>query len=226
MSVSFIRTIILYIVIVTALRIMGKRQIGELEPSELVITILISELAAIPMQDLGIPLFAGVIPIVTLISLEIVVSFLCLKSRRLRRLLNGQAAIIIRSGKLDREKMKQMRLTTDEVMEALRQQNISSVSELKYGLIEPNGQLSYVYKPEYQPVNAHMLGIRPKDAGLPLIVISDGQLVEANLRHLGKTRAEIEKRVQKAHIPSIQQVFLMTLDDSGNEFIQAKEGMR
>ncbi len=223
-AVSFIRTVILYIVVVTALRIMGKRQIGELEPSELVVTILVSELAAIPMQDLGIPLFAGVIPIITLISLEIIVSFLCLKSRKLRRLLNGQAAIIIRSGKLDREKMKQMRLTTDEVMEALRQQNIGSVSELKYGLIEPNGQLSYVYKPEYQPVNAKMMGLQPEDAGLPMIVVSDGRIVETNLRHLGKTREEIEKRIQKAHIPDVSQVFLMTLDDSGNEFIQKEEG--
>ncbi len=223
-AVSFIRTVILYIVVVTALRIMGKRQIGELEPSELVVTILVSELAAIPMQDLGIPLFAGVIPIITLISLEIIVSFLCLKSRKLRRLLNGQAAIIIRSGKLDREKMKQMRLTTDEVMEALRQQNIGSVSELKYGLIEPNGQLSYVYKPEYQPVNAKMMGLQPEDAGLPMIVVSDGRIVETNLRHLGKTREEIEKRIQKAHITDVSQVFLMTLDDSGNEFIQKKEG--
>lgn len=224
MAVSFIRTLILYVVVVAALRIMGKRQIGELEPSELVVTILVSELAAIPMQDLGIPLFAGIIPIVTLISLEIVVSFLCLKSRRLRRMLNGRAAIIIRGGKLDRRKMRQMRLTTDEVMEALRQQNIHSVAELKYGLIEPNGQLSYVYKPEYQPVNTQMLGLQPKDAGLPLIVISDGQLVEANLRHLGKTREEVEKRVQKAHIGGIEEVFLMTLDDCGNEFIQKKEG--
>ena len=125
---------------------------------------------------------------------------------------------------LFREKMKQMRLTTDEVMEALRQQNIGSVSELKYGLIEPNGQLSYVYKPEYQPVNAKMMGLQPEDAGLPMIVVSDGRIVETNLRHLGKTREEIEKRIQKAHIPDVSQVFLMTLDDSGNEFIQKKEG--
>jgi len=109
------------------------------------------------------------------------------------------------------------------VMEALRQQNIGSVSELKYGLIETNGQLSYIYKPEYQPVNAKMLGIKPADAGLPLIVISDGEVVEINLRHLGKTREEIEKRVQKAHISGVSEVFLMTLDDSGNEFIQRKE---
>ena len=223
MAVSFLRTVILYLVVTAALRIMGKRQIGELEPSELVVTILVSELAAIPMQDLGIPLFAGVVPIVTLISLEIIVSFLCLKSRKLRRLLNGQAAVIIRGGKLDREKMKQMRLTTDEILEALRQQNISSVAELKYGLIEPNGQLSYVYKPEYQPVNAKMLGLTPADAGLPLIVISDGEVVESNLRRLGISRETLEKRVKKARIPDVSQVFLMTLDDSGNEFIQGKE---
>lgn len=223
MAVSFLRTVILYLVVTAALRIMGKRQIGELEPTELVVTILVSELAAIPMQDLGIPLFAGVVPIVTLISLEIIVSFLCLKSRKLRRLLNGQAAVIIRSGKLDREKMKQMRLTTDEILEALRQQNIASVAELKYGLIEPNGQLSYVYKPEYQPVNAKMLGLTPEDAGLPLIVISDGEVIESNLRRLGVSREQLEKRVKKARIPDVSQVFLMTLDDSGNEFIQGKE---
>ena len=141
MSVSLIRTLILYVAVIAAMRLMGKRQIGELEPSDLVITILISELAAIPMQDLGVPLTAGIIPIAALISIEILVSFLCLKSRRVRRLVNGRGAIIIRSGKLDRHKMSQLRITTDEVMEALRQNNIFSVADVKYGVIEPNGQL-------------------------------------------------------------------------------------
>ena len=147
MVISFFRTFILYAAIVLALRLMGKRQIGELEPSELVITILVSELASIPMQDVTVPLFAGLIPIFTLVSLEILVSFLCLKSRRMRRLFNGRSAVIIRGGKFDQQKMRELRLTTDEIIETLRQNNISSPSDLKCAVIEPSGQLSYVLKP-------------------------------------------------------------------------------
>lgn len=223
MSVSLIRTLILYVAVIAAMRLMGKRQIGELEPSDLVITILISELAAIPMQDLGVPLTAGIIPIAALISIEILVSFLCLKSRRVRRLVNGRGAIIIRSGKLDRHKMAQLRITTDEVMEALRQNNIFSVADVKYGVIEPNGQLSYVLRPSAQPVTAGMLGLSPSDSGVPLIVITDGKPVFGNLRALNLELADIEQKVKKANIPRISDVFLMTLDDCGNQFIQKKE---
>lgn len=224
MSISFIRTLILYSIIVAALRVMGKRQIGELEPSELVITILVSELAAIPMQDLGIPLTAGIVPILTLISLEILMSFLCLKSIKLRKLLNGKPAVIIRNGKLDRKKMQQIRVTTDEVLEALRQQNISSIDDLKHGQIESNGQLSYILKPQKQPVTAEMLNLSPKDNGIPLAVISDGHLIQENLKLLNQTPEHILKMVKKAHISEIENVFLMTLDHYGNYFLQAKEG--
>lgn len=223
MSISFFRTLILYCTIIVSMRLMGKRQIGELSPSDLVVTILISELAAIPMQDVTVPLFAGVIPITTLVSIEILTSFLCLKSRRIRRAFNGSGAVIIRSGELDREKMKELRLTTDEVMEALRQNNIASPADLKYAVIEPSGQLSYVLKPDNQPVTASMMGIAPPDCGLPLIVVSDGKPVLANLRKLNLEVEDIEKRIKKARIPSISEVFLMTLDDCGNQFVQRKE---
>lgn len=224
MSISFLRTFILYIMIIAALRLMGKRQIGELEPSELVVTILISELAAIPMQDVTVPLFAGIIPVATLISIEILISFFCLKSRRLRRRFNGRSAVIIRSGKLDPKKMQDLRLTTDEVMESLRQNNIASPADVKYAAIEPSGQLSYVLKPQKQPVTAEMLNLSPSDAGLPLIVVSDGKPVLGNLRQLNLEVSDIEKRIKKAKIPSVSEVFLMTLDDCGNMFIQRKGG--
>ncbi len=222
MAISLFRTLILYVAIIAALRLMGKRQVGELEPSDLVVTILISELAAIPMQDVTVPLFAGVIPILTLISLEILISFLCLKNRRLRRLFNGRAAVIIRGGKLDRKKMADLRLTTDEVLEALRQNNIASPAEVKYGILEPNGQLSYVLYAQHRPVTASMLSLSPDEEGLPLIVISDGKLIRGNLRQLGLQASDIQSRLQKANIPSVSEVFLMTLDDCGNEFIQRK----
>lgn len=224
MSISFFRTFILYAAIVVALRLMGKRQIGELEPSELVVTILVSELASIPMQDVTVPLFAGLIPIFTLVSLEILVSFLCLKSRRTRRLFNGRSAVIIRGGKFDQKKMRELRLTTDELIETLRQNNIASPADLKYAAIEPSGQLSYVLKPGKQPVTAEMLNLTPPDSGLPLIVVSDGKPVPSNLRLLHLEVSDLEKRLKKANVPCMTDVFLMTLDDCGNQFIQRKEG--
>ena len=224
MVISFFRTFILYAAIVVALRLMGKRQIGELEPSELVITILVSELASIPMQDVTVPLFAGLIPIFTLVSLEILVSFLCLKSRRMRRLFNGRSAVIIRGGKFDQQKMRELRLTTDEIIETLRQNNISSPSDLKCAVIEPSGQLSYVLNPAKQPVTAEMLSLTPPGSGLPLIVVSDGKPVPSNLKLLHLEVSDLEKRLKKANVPCMTDVFLMTLDDCGNQFIQRKEG--
>lgn len=223
MSVSLVRTLILYVAVICAMRLMGKRQIGELEPSELVITILISELAAIPMQDLGVPLTAGLIPIGVLVSIEIIISFLCLKSRRLRRVVNGRAAVLIYNGKVDEGKLHDLRITTDEIIEALRQNNIQSVADVKYGVLEPNGQLSYVLKPDAQPVTAGLMGLQPPESGVPFLVVTDGKPVLGNLRRLNLTLDDLEKRIKKAHVGSMKDIFLMTLDDCGNQFIQRKE---
>ena len=223
MSVSLVRTLILYVAVICSMRLMGKRQIGELEPSELVITILISELAAIPMQDLGVPLTAGLIPIGVLVSIEIIISFLCLKSRRLRRVVNGRAAVLIYNGKVDEAKLHDLRITTDEIIEALRQNNIQSVADVKYGVLEPNGQLSYVLKPDAQPVTAGLMGLQPPETGVPFLVVTDGKPVLGNLRRLNLTLDDLEKRIKKAHVSSMKDIFLMTLDDCGNQFIQRKE---
>ena len=218
-----LRTLLLYIAVIAAIRLMGKRQIGDLDPSELVVTILVSDLAAVPMQDLGIPMVSGLVPIATLIVLEILLSFLALKSRPFRRLLNGQPAIIIRSGKLDTQKLRQMRLTTDEVIETLRKQNVASVADVKYGVIEPDGTLTVIPRQAKQPVTADMLGLSPRDAGLPLVVVSDGKLVNRSLQLLHLDPRDIENRLNNQSI-ALSDVFLMTLDDCGNTFLQRKEG--
>ena len=188
MAVPLLRTLILYCAVICAVRLMGKRQIGELDPSELVVTILVSDLAAVPMQDLGIPLLSGLVPIATLVVLEIFLSFAALKSRRFRRLLNGQPAIIIRKGQL-----------------------------------EPDGTLTVILKQPQQPVTAEMLGITPKDTGLPLVVVSDGKMVPRSLELLHLSPADIERRLKNQSI-AVEDVFLMTLDDCGNTFLQKKEG--
>ena len=223
MAVPMLRTLLLYIAVIAALRLMGKRQIGDLDPSELVVTILVSDLAAVPMQDLGIPMVSGLVPIATLIVLEILLSFLALKSRPFRRLLNGQPAIIIRGGKLDIQKLRQMRLTTDEVIETLRKQNVASVADVKYGVIEPDGTLTVIPRQAKQPVTADMLGLSPRDAGLPLVVVSDGKLVNRSLQLLHLDPRDIENRLNNQSI-ALSDVFLMTLDDCGNTFLQRKEG--
>ena len=223
MAVPMLRTLLLYIAVIAAIRLMGKRQIGDLDPSELVVTILVSDLAAVPMQDLGIPMVSGLVPIATLIVLEILLSFLALKSRPFCRLLNGQPAIIIRSGKLDIQKLRQMRLTTDEVIETLRKQNVASVADVKYGVIEPDGTLTVIPRQAKQPVTADMLGLSPRDAGLPLVVVSDGKLVNRSLQLLHLDPRDIENRLNNQSI-ALSDVFLMTLDDCGNTFLQRKEG--
>lgn len=225
MSVPLLRTLILYAAIIAAVRLMGKRQISELDPSELVVTILISDLAAVPMQDMGIPLVDGLVPIAALVTVEIITSALSLRSRRFRRLLNGQPAIIIRKGRLDIDKLRQLRLTTDEVVETLRKQNVSSVADVKYGVIEPDGSLTVVLRPQQQPVTAGMLGLSPQDAGLPLVVVSDGRLVTRSLELLGLSAAQLENRLKNLGL-RLSEVFLMTLDDCGNEFLQRKDGVR
>ena len=223
MAVPLLRTLLLYMAVISAIRLMGKRQIGDLDPSELVVTILVSDLAAVPMQDLGIPMVSGLVPIATLIVLEILLSFLALKSRPFRRLLNGQPAIIIRGGKLDIQKLRQMRLTTDEVIETLRKQNVASVADVKYGVIEPDGTLTVIPRQAKQPVTADMLGLSPRDAGLPLVVVSDGKLVNRSLQLLHLDPRDIENRLNNQSI-ALSDVFLMTLDDCGNTFLQRKEG--
>ena len=148
MAISFLRTIILYIVVVAGFRIMGKRQIGEMQPSELVVAIMISDLATIPMEDIGIPLFSGVIPIFTLIVMEILLSQLSLKNKKFRRLMTGKPNVIIHNGKILEEEMKNLRFNMDDLNEQLRIQGYTGISNINFAILETNGQLSIIPKPK------------------------------------------------------------------------------
>ncbi len=222
MTISFIRTLILYCIVVLALRIMGKRQIGELSPSELVVTILASELASIPMQDFDLPLVTGIVPIFTLISLEILISFLCMKSVKFRKIISGNPCIIVREGKFERQKMFEMRLNVDEVMEELRINGVADVADVKYAIVETNGTLSVILKPSARAVTADDLDITIKKTGLPLTVINDGKIIHENLRKTEKTEAFLNQSLKNNNISKISEVFIMTIDDYDNIFIQRK----
>ncbi len=150
MALSFIRTAILYLLVVAGLRIMGKRQIGEMQPSELVVAIMISDLAAIPMQDIGISIFSGIIPMFTLIVMEILLSQLSLKSKKFRRLMTGKPSVIIHNGNILKEEMRKIRFNMDDLNEQLRIQGYTKISDINFAILETNGQLSIIPKPKKQ----------------------------------------------------------------------------
>lgn len=224
MLTALIRTIILYFLIMAGLRLMGKRQIGELEPSELVLALLISDLAAVPMQDFGIPLFNGVLPILVLLSLSMIISVLNLKSIRFRTLICGKPTIIIQEGHILQQEMRKTRLTVDELIEDLRQQSIVDLSTVQFAILETNGQLSVLLKPEYQPLTPQTAQNRKlEDTGLPRVIISDGHLIEKNLSLLGLDRVWLERKLHENGLSSIRSVFLMTIDKQHQLYFIPKE---
>ena len=188
MITALMRTLILYFFIMIGLRLMGKRQIGELEPAELVLTMMISDLATVPMQDFGIPLLAGIIPILTLLSASMLLSQLSLRNLRFRALLCGTPAILIRNGVLQQSVMRQNRYTLDELLEELRGQGFSSVEAVKYAVLENSGQLSVFPFNSEQPPTAAQLNLKLKDdVTLPVILINDGRILSKNLEASGNS---------------------------------------
>ena len=182
MITAVIRTVILYLLIIIGIRLMGKRQIGQLEPSELVLSLLIADLAAVPMQDFGIPLIMGIIPILTLLCLSTILSVLTVKSIRFRALLCSRPSIVIQDGKILTREMVKNRFTVDELMEELRMAGVTDLASVKYAVLETTGRISVVPKAEDRPVTIRDLDLTAEDAGMPVIVISDGRILSKNLK--------------------------------------------
>lgn len=218
MLVTILRTAILYVFVILGLRIMGKRQIGDMQPNELVITILISEIAAIPIQDINQPVVNGIIAIFVLVVLEILVSFLSMKSVKARQVINGKSAVIVKDGKMDQKLMKRMRVTVADLMEVLRIQNVFHIDQVAYAILETNGKLSVLLKPEYQPATAEDLDKHPADDGIPALVINDGRLLKEGLSLSGASQEAVEQ-ILKSQRLTYKQVFLMTMDKTGKHYI-------
>lgn len=225
MATAFFRTVILYLLLLAGLRLGGKRQIGELEPSDLVLTMLLSDLAAVPMQDFGIPLIDGVIPIVTLLALAALLSALSLRSVRFRTFICGEPSVIIRDGKILQGAMHRNRLTLDELLEELRRQGICDVTTVKYAVLETGGQLSVLLYPQHQPLTPQTAGlpVSESDVSLPAVIISDGRLLRENLRQAGYDENWLQARLQEAGIARTADVFLFTADEYGSVICIKKE---
>ena len=215
MITSFIRTVLLYIIILFSLRFMGKRQISELQTSELVVTLLISDIAAIPMQDTAQPLLSGVLPILVLVVCELFLSVLMLKHHRFRRLICGKPALVIRAGELQPEKLRELRMTVEDLAEQLRQKDIRSLQDVDYAVIEPNGHLSVVKKPEKDLPTVEQLGLIPEKKGIETVIVCDGIYSDHSLQICGKTRSWAEEVLQREHM-TVKDVFLMTANTGGD----------
>lgn len=225
MTTAFFRTVILYLILMVGLRLMGKRQIGELEPSELVLTLIISDLAAVPMQDFGIPLVNGVFPIVTLLCLSMLISYLSLHSIRFRGLVCGHPTVIIRDGKIMQQNMARNRFTVDELLEQLRSQGYSDLSSVKYAILETSGQLSVLPYTKDSPVTPQVMNLDvPDDVTLPTLLINDGHVMSANLAASGYDQAWLDKQLKARRLTSPRQVFFLTVDEAGAVVCVAKEG--
>ena len=194
---------------------MGKRQIGDMQPNELVVTLLLSEIAAIPLQDTAQPILNCIIAIFILVIMEIVFSILSLKSTFVRRLLNGQAVVIIKNGVIDQKAMKRVRLTVMDLIEQLRVQNVFDISTVAFAVLEINGELSVLLKSGDQPATAKDVGAKNDKAVLPLPVISDGKIISENLTALKITHSDVEKILKQNNL-TVKQVFLLTLDRKKN----------
>ncbi len=216
------RTLLLYIIIVIAIRLMGKRQIGEMQPGELVVTLLISDIASMPLQDTDQPVLLGVSSIFTLVTVEILMSLLSLKSIGLRKLLSGKSAILIRDGAIDKRELKKVRMTVLDLVEMLRGQNVFDVSTVSFAVLETGGSLSVLLKAKDQPATVADIGVKKDRSGLPLPVISDGRILNDSVKALGITEKDIRDRLKKKRLKPAE-VFLMTLDSGGKENIVKKE---
>ena len=216
MIITITRTIILYIFVTLGIRLMGKRQIGEMQPNELVVTLLISETAAIPLQDTTQPILNGLVAIFVLVILEILISVLSMKSRFMRKIMNGKSAVIIKNGVIDQQMMKSVRMTVLDLVELLRGQDVFDISTVAFAVLEVNGNLSVLLESAEQPATAADLNIKKEKALLQLPVISDGKIVKESLDFVQADEKDIRKKLKG---DNISDVFLMTMDREGNHNI-------
>ncbi|MGI6344795.1 MAG: DUF421 domain-containing protein [Bacillota bacterium] len=226
MLLSAIRTVILFLAVTIVMRLMGKRQVGEMQPYELVVAVLIAELAAIPMENTDIPLINGLVPIIVLLLLQMGLSEVALWSETARKLICGTPAILIRNGEIEQEEMRRLRVNLNDLLEQLRDKGYPNLADVDYAILENNGQLSVIPKAGKGPVTADDLGIEVSPTGLPISLILDGRVNQRNLQLSGLTPAELEKMVLEHGCQSFSEVFFANIDETGSVHVQKKQGRK
>lgn len=222
MFISFVRAVILYLLLVVTVRLMGKRQLGELEPSEFVVAILIADLASVPMQDTGIPLLSGVIPILTVLALELILSVLAMRFRLVRRMLSGRPVLLMRDGQILAKNLAKTRITVDELLQHLREREIVDLSSVQYAILEVDGQISAIVHPKHQPPTAMDAHVNVDAAELPVTLVSDGKVLEDHLQP-PQDRAWLDRELRRLGCHT-EDVFLLTATRGGKIYLSKKEG--
>lgn len=222
MLITFIRTLILYILVLLVMRLMGKREIGQLQPFELAISIMIADLASIPMADVGIPIFNGIIPIVALLVMHLVISNINLRSISVRKIICGKPSILVYRGKIDEKVLKDEKFTINELQERLRGNNVFNVADVEYAILETSGQITVIQKPNKRTTIPEDFNIMPEYEGMSYDLIVDGKVMYENLKSLGKDYTWLEKEAKKFKIKP-NEALLMTIDGKQEIFCQAKE---
>ena len=214
MITLLIRTLILYLFAIVSVRLMGKRQIGEMQPAELVVTILLSEVAATPMQDTDLPLINSVLAVLLLAGLSILTSVLSMRFGRFREAFDGHPAVVINNGVLDQEKMRSLRLTVQDLLSSLRQKGVFEIEQVEYAIVETNGTVSVMLKPEYSPLTNSTAGKAAPDEGLPHLVICDGKIIEKALESANLSKAALQKHLKNIG-RSESEIMVLTYSKSG-----------
>ena len=221
MLITFIRSILLYIIVLVVMRLMGKREIGQLQPFELAISIMIADLASTPMADAGIPISNGIIPILALLVMHLVISLLNIKSIRAREILCGKPSILVYRGKIDEKMLKKERFTVNELEERLRGSNVVNIGDVEYAILETSGQVTVIQKPEKKNVTVTDLGLKAEYEGLAYDLVLDGKIMYDNLKILKKDYEWLKKQVSKFGIKP-EEALIVTIDGKGNFFCQEK----
>ena len=217
-----IKGLIIYIIVAIAVRIMGKRQIGELQPGELVITIVLSQIATMPLQDKEFPILSGIALVFLFVTLELLSSYLAMKFRPYRTMMQGHSVLIIKDGELLQDNLSMIRYSTDDLMEALRLKDVFDISDVLYAYIETNGSVSVKLKKEAESVTVRDLAIDYKEDALPCLVVSDGKIIKKDLTLCNMTAEKIDKILKKKGL-TVSDVFIMTADNQGNTYIVRKK---
>lgn len=225
MVLNFTRAIILYIIVLIVMRLMGKREIGQLQPFELAISIMIADLATIPMAEPGIPILNGVVPILGLLLMHLVISVINLKSVKIRQIICGKPSILIYRGRIDEKEMRKERFTINELEERLRGNNIVNIGDIEYAILETSGQITVIQKPDKRNTIPADFNIMPDYEGISYDLVVDGKVMEENLSKVGKNYRWLENQLEPYKIKP-EEALIVTIDGRGNFFCQEKEGRR
>lgn len=222
MLITFFRSILIYIFVLIVMRMMGKREIGQLQPFELAIAIMIADLASIPMTDSGIPISNGIISILGLLVMHLIISFINIKSIKAREIICGKPSILIYRGKIDEKALKKERFTVNELQERLRGNNVINLGDVEYAILETSGQVTVILKPEKRNTIPEDFNILPEYEGIPYDLVVDGEIMTKNLQAIGKSKEWLIKQIQKFNMRP-EQALIATIDGKGQIFCQKKE---